>query len=329
VHIPDIFFVKPVYLDDSEEVAAYTVIVSHMTDMGGRFPGSMSPSAASIWEEGIIIPLVPLVKAGVLNQALLDTILANSRDPVAVRGDIRSALGALETGAVQYADFVRRVGRRELTEQCGLLLYATERATRAAILRDIPDGRVSATDYLDGPIIDGVPPKIVCTIEKSGDRIRFDFAGTSPQAPGGINCNISDIFSVCAFATRSVFGEDIDVNDGFYRCLEFHAPEGSLINASFPAGVSVRGTTVVRVNDVTMAAMAQLVPRRLPAMVGGGCVLILSGRHADGREWVFLDYVGAGWGGRPNGDGVPALTHPLVNSSNIPAEVIEQKYPTN
>ena len=331
VHLPDIFFVKPVFLEGETEVAAYTVIVSHMVDLGGRFPGSMSPSAASLWEEGLVIPLIALVKNDVINQPLLDLIAANTRDPVGVLGDIRSALGALETGAAQYTDFARRLGPAELRRQCTELLAATERATRAAFLRDIPDGRATATDHLDSPVIDGVTPHITCTVEKKGDRIHFDFTGTSPQSPGGVNCNIADVLSVCAYAARSVLSEDIPVNDGFYRCLDYHVPEGSLINAAYPAGVSVRGGTVSRMNDVAMAAMANLIPGSLPAMVGGRMMIVLSGQRTDARSgnaaWVFLDYVGPGWGGRPNGQGVAGLSHPLVNATNIPVETIEQKYP--
>ena len=327
VHLPDICFVKPVFLDQEDVPAAFTVLISHMTDMGGPFPGSMSVSAASLWEEGVIIPLLPLVKSGILNQPLLDLIAANTRDPIAVRGDIRSALGALETGAVQYADFARRLGHEELVRQCDLLLSATERATRAAFLRNIPDGRATATDYLDGPGVDGKPPVIVCSVEKSGDRIRFDFTGTTAQLPAGYNGTMADLLSVCAFAAGSAMRDDHLVNDGFYGCVDFYAPEGCLINARFPAAVSMRGSSVGRVNDAAMAAMAQLIPGRLPAMVGGGAVLIFSCRGDDGLEWVFMDYVGGGWGGRPDEDGVPALAHPLVNSSNILAEHIEQRYP--
>lgn len=329
VHLPDIFFVKPVFLEGESELSAWTVIVSHMVDLGGRFPGSMSPAAASLWEEGLVIPLIPLVKNDVLNQPLLDLIAANTRDPVGVTGDIRSAMGALETGAAQYADFARSIGPAELRRQCTELLAATERATRAAFLRDIPDGRASATDHLDSPEIDGVTPHITCTVEKKGDRIHFDFTGTSPQSPGGVNCNIADVLSVCAYAARSVLTEDIPVNDGFYRCLDYHVPEGTLINAAYPAGVSVRGGTVSRMNDVAMAAMANLIPGSLPAMVGGRMMIVLSGTRADATKsaWVFLDYVGPGWGGRPNGRGVAGLSHPLVNATNIPVETIEQKYP--
>ena len=338
VHIPDVFFIKPVFLDDSLSPAAYTVIVSHMIDMGGRYPGSISPSAASLWEEGLVIPLIPLVKAGVVNQPLLDLIEVNVRDASAVLGDIRSALGALETGAVQFRAFAARTGAKTLERQVNALLDATERATRAAFLRDIPDGRASAEDFLDSSTPDNAKPKIACTVEKKGDRIRFDFSGTSPQVAGGFNCTIADVMSVAAFAARAALTEDIPVNDGFYRCLEFDAPAGSLINAAYPAGVSARGSTVCRLNDVAMTAMANLVPDRMPAAPGGRGAIFFSGQHKGGegsdargkeagRAWVFLDYLGPGWGGRPNGTGVPGLSHPLVNASNIPAETIEQQFP--
>ena len=336
VHIPDVFFIKPVFLDAgatdagpgnaNPEPAAYTVIVSHMVDMGGRYPGSISPSAASLWEEGLVIPLLPLVKHGVLNQPILDLIAANTRDPTAVLGDIRSALGALETGATQFQDFARRAGPGALARQIELLLDATERATRAAFRRDIPDGTASAHDFLDSSSPENPLPRIACRVEKRGEHIRFDFSGTSAQVAGGFNCTIADVMSVAAFAARSVLSEDIPVNDGFYRCLELEVPAGSLINAGYPAGVSARGATVCRLNDVAMAAMANLVPGRLPAAPGGRGAIFFSGQSA-GKAWVFLDYLGPGWGGRPNGDGVPGLSHPLVNAANIPAETIEQQFP--
>ena len=330
VHVPDVFFVKPVFLETGAAPVAYTVIVSHMVDMGGRYAGSISPSAASIFEEGLMIPLLPLVKAGVVNQPILDLIAANVRDPSSVLGDIRSALGALETGATQFQDFARRTGAEALAGQIERLLDATERATRAAFRRDIPDGTASAEDFLDSKAPDNPNPKIACTVVKKGDRIRFDFAGTSPQVAGGFNCTIADVMSVAAFAARSVLSEDIPVNDGFYRCLEFDVPEGSLINAQYPAGVSARGSTVCRLNDVAMAAMANLVPGQLPAAPGGRGAIFFSGQRAQkdgGKAWVFLDYLGPGWGGRPMGEGVPGLSHPLVNAANIPVETIEQQFP--
>lgn len=326
VHLPDFFFVKPVFLDACDRPAAYVVLVSHMVDVGGCFPGGINLSSASLWEEGLVIPPVPLVKRGVPNQALIELIAANTRDPMAVQGDIRAALAGLETGARQFRDLAERLGERAILRHIEDLLAATERATRAAFRSDIPDGAASASDFLDDEDLSSERHPIVCRVEKRGDRLSFDFTGSAPQLPYGINCNLADVMSAVAFAARAVLREEIPVNDGFYRCLEFVAPEGTVMNARHPAPVCGRGATIRRMTDVALVAMATLVPGRLPAISGNHSLLCFSGELA-GKPWIFLDAVHAGWGGRPGGDGAAGLSHPVMNSANIPVEVAEQLYP--
>lgn len=327
VHLPDFFFVRPIFLDKSGEPAGYTVIVSHMVDVGGRFPGSVSSRALSLWEEGLVVPTVPIVRGGELNQPLLDLIAANSRTPVAVQGDIRAVLGALHNGARQFLDLARRIGGTRLLRQIEHLLESTERATRVAFARDIPDGSATATDCFDDDGSGNSNLPIVCRVEKKGDRLHFDFTGTAPQVASGRNCTIADVISSIAFAAHSVFtGEDIPVNDGFYRCLELTVPEGSMINAKYPAAVGARGSTIRRITDIAMTAMAALVPGRLPAIPGSDGVVYVSGKTS-ASEWILNDFVHPGWGASAINDGVPGLSHPIVNAANIPVEIIEERYP--
>lgn len=326
VHLPDFFFIKPVFLDGHNAAAAYVVLVSHMVDVGGRFPGGLNLSSTSLWEEGLVIPPVPLVKRGVQNQALLDLIAANTRDPMAVIGDIRAAMTGLETGAQQFLDLAKRTGESAVLGHMEALLAATERATRAAFRSDIPDGVATAWDFLDDEDLGSERQKIICRVEKRDDKLSFDFTGSASQLPFGMNCNLADVMSAVAFAARAVLVEDVPVNDGFYRCLEFVAPEGSVMNARYPAPVCGRGATIRRMTDVALVAMAELIPGRLPATAGNHSLLYFSGELA-GKPWIFLDAVHAGWGGRPGGDGAAGLSHPVMNSANIPVEVAEQAYP--
>ena len=239
VHLPDFFFAKPVFLDGDDAPSAYAVMVSHMVDVGGRFPGGVSARAASLWEEGLVLPRVTLVSGGEVNGALLDVIAANSREPHKVRGDVRAVLAGLETGEHQLRDLARRIGELHLTDAMNRLLEHTERATRAAIAQ-LPDGRARAVDHLDDDGVGGPPVEFACEVHKHGDRLRFDFTGTGPQVAAGINTTISDVASVVAFVTRAAIGEVVEVNDGFYRCLEFEVPEGAIVNARYPAAVGAR-----------------------------------------------------------------------------------------
>ena len=324
VHLPDFFFAKPIFLDD-DRPAAYTVIVSHMVDVGGRNPGGVSVAASSLWDEGLVIPLVPLVRAGVPDSALLDLLAANSRDPVKVLGDIRAVLAGLETGSRQFLELADRTGRHELLRHMETLLDHTERATRAAIAR-LPDGSAVAVDYLDDDGMQGPPVRFVCRVTKAADSFHFDYTGTADQVATGINTTIADVMSAVTFAARAALSEDLAVNDGFCRCLEITAPEGSVINARYPAAVGARAASIYRMTDVALAALAELVPDRIPAHDGGPAVMYFSGPVGD-RSWIFLDYISAGWGATKGGDGVPGVSHPICNAANVPIEVVEQEHP--
>ena len=326
VHLPDFFFAKPVFIDGDDRPLGYTVLVSHMVDVGGSNPGGVSVAARSLWDEGLVLPLVRLVENGQVNEAILDIIGANSREPARVLGDTRAAIAALETGATQMLDFAARFGADRLRHGMGELLDRTERATRRAIAA-LPDGAGSARDHLDDDGKGSEPLLFACRVEKEGDRIRFDFTGTEPQVAAGINTTIADVVSVVAFATRAGLGEDIDVNDGFYRCLEYRAPEGSIVNATYPAALGARATSIYRAGDVALAALAELLPERIPANDGGPGVLYFSGMRDDGSNWILMDFVQAGWGANAGGDGVPGVSHPIANAANVPIEVVEQEYP--
>jgi N-methylhydantoinase B len=326
VHLPDFLFARPVFLDGEDEPIAYTVIVSHMVDVGGPYPGGVSVAAASLWEEGLVIPLVPIVSGGVPNRPLLDLIAVNTREPVKVLGDIRAVLAGLETGERQVRELAERLGGPRLRRSMHEFLDYTERATRTALER-IPDGSGSAVDYLDDDGAGGPPVRFECRAEKRGGSLHFDFTGTDPQVGSSINCTVADVGSVVSFVARAALGEDVVVNDGFNRCVDFTIPDGTVASAQPPAAVASRAASIYRLTDVAMAALGELVPERIPANDGGPAIVYFSGHRADGAAWIFLDYVQAGWGATATGDGVAGASHPISNAGNIPAEVIEDEYP--
>ena len=326
VHLPDFFFAKPVFVDGGTEPVAWAGIVTHMVDVGGRFPGGISVTASALWEEGLVLPIVALVQEGDPNQAVFDIIAANVREPVKVLGDIRAALAGLDTCERQVQELAGRLGRDVLLARMEAFLEYSERATRSA-LAAIPDGEASAVGYLDDDGIGGPPVKLCCTVAKRGDRLHFDFTGTDPQVPGGINCTVGDAASVSTFVAGATLGEDAVVNDGFSRCIEFTIPEGTVASARRPAAVSARGTVIYRLTDVAAAAMGQLVSGRLPAEGGGPGLITFSGTRADGSPWICLDFQQSGWGATAAHDGVAGASHAISNTGNIPIEAIESEAP--
>lgn len=325
VHLPDLLFARPVFAGEPRPIA-YAVIVSHVVDIGGRFPGSISPVATGLWEEGLVLPLLRLVRGSVPDQAVLDILSANTRDPVSVLGDVRAVLAGLETGARQLEHLATRLGAVELRRLMAAFLDHTERATREAILR-LPDGVAEAVDHLDDDGVGGPPVGFRCSVEKAGDRLAFDFSGTAAQVGSGINCTVADVGSVVSFVARAALDEDIVVNDGFTRCLEWKIPDGTVASARRPAAVGSRAASVYRLTDVAMAALGGLAPGRMPANDGGPGVVYVSGSRSDGSTWIFLDYVQAGWGAREGADGVPGVSHPISNAGNISVEVLEGEFP--
>jgi N-methylhydantoinase B len=326
VHLPDFFFAKPVMLDGAVEPSAWVVMVTHVVDIGGTFPGGVAAGATSLWEEGLVVPHLRLVARGKLETSVLDLIAANSREPTKVRGDVRAALAGLETGANQLGELAGRLGRSTLIQAMAQILDSSERATRAAIA-ELPDGRARAVDYLDDDGNGGEPVKFVCEVRKQHDRLRFDFTGTADQVPAGINTTIADVISVVAFVTRAAMPTVGEVNDGFYRCLDFVAPEGCIVNARYPAAVGARAASIYRLTDVAMVALGTLAPGRLPANDGGPGVIYFSGRRESGEGWIYLDYIHAGWGATADAEGVAGVSHPIANAANIPVEVMEEEYP--
>lgn len=326
VHLPDFMFAQPVFVEDLDEPIAYSVIVSHMIDVGGRFPGGVSASAASIWDEGLTVPMVKICDAGVLDKSLLALIAANTRDSAMVLGDIRAVLAGLATGARQIAELAAKLGGEHLRAQMEEFLAHTERATRSA-LASIPDGTGSASDFLDDDGTGSDPVEFACRVSKHGGEIEFDFTGTGPQVGSGINCTVSDVMSVVAFATRACIDEDLVVNDGFTRCIKWTIPPGTIASAQRPAAVGARAASIYRLTDVALMALSEIAPKRVPANDGGPGITYVDGTSADGAHWIFLDYVQGGWGACLGLDGLAAASHPISNAANIPAEVIEQEYP--
>lgn len=326
VHLPDFFFAKPVFVGNADEPIAWAGIVTHMVDVGGRFPGGISVSAAALWEEGLVLPMVGLVQGGEPNRAVLDIIAANVREPAKVLGDIRAALAGLDTCERQVQELAERVGADALSDQMQAFLDYSERATRSA-LAAIPDGEATAVGFLDDDGIGGPPVKLCCAVQKRGDRLHFDFTGTAPQVAGGINCTVADVASVSTFVAGATIGEDAAVNDGFSRCIEFTVPEGTVVSARRPAAVSARGTVIYRLTDVAASAMGQLVSGPLPAEGGGPGLITFSGTREDGSPWICMDFQQSGWGATAEHDGVPGASHAISNTGNIPIEAIESEAP--
>ncbi len=235
-HLPDITLVQPVFVPGAARPSFYVANRAHHSDVGGMTPGSM-PLATSIYQEGIRIPPLHLVRGGEIVADVLNLILTNVRTPREREGDLTAQIASNRTGERRLLAIVDKYGHDEVAIYMKHLQAYAERMTREAILR-IPDGVYRFEDRMDddgqgnGPL----PIKVEVTID--GDRARIDFAGTADQAAGSINANYAITLSAVFYCFRVIVPYSIPSNYGTLVPLEVVAPEGCLVNARPPAAMA-------------------------------------------------------------------------------------------
>ena len=323
-HLPDIYIIKPMFHDGAIEGWACTM--AHHCDVGGITPGSSAMHATEIFQEGLCIPVVKLHEEGVPNETLLRIVAKNTRMPVQVLGDLRAQLSACSVGERGYRELIAKHGALELRRYLEALQEQAERLMRK-VITEIPDGRYSFVDWIDGIGEEPEPLKIAVEITVAGDSIKVDFTGTSKQIPAAVNCPIPMVNSVTYCAIRCLTNIEIPNCEGYMRPVTVFAPRGTILNPEHPAACAARGVMGYRVFDAIMGAFAQVVPERVQAGGEGGPTLFaIGGRHA-GKPYVLTEVMVGTWGARHGLDGVEGISNPAANLSNNPVELIEAELP--
>jgi len=324
MHLPDIFMFKPVFEHDL--LLGFTVVIAHQADIGGRVPGGNAADSTEIFQEGLRIPPVKWIERGVPNTTMRRMLATNVRLPELVLGDLASQLSACHHGEKQLIALYRKHGSQmlELFEE---LLDYTELRSKQTI-SDIPDGTYFFEDWLDDNGITSDPVRICVTITVNQDAMKVDFAGTSGQVPGAINCPSGYVRAAVYSAMRFIMRDDCPNNEGFFRPIEVICPEGSVVNPRFPAAVAARGITGYRVADAVLGALGQAVPDKgIAANWGGGTILVIGGRRDNGLPFVLTESIHGNWGARAGKDGIEGVAHPMSNLSNNSVEQLEANFP--
>ncbi|MDP6705668.1 MAG: hydantoinase B/oxoprolinase family protein [Alphaproteobacteria bacterium] len=325
-HLPDVVCVKPIFLD--ERLVGYAAVLAHQTDIGGRVAGGNASDSTEIYQEGLRLPPVRLYDAGEPSRSVFSIIERNVRVPETVLGDIRSEVSACMIGARQLLDLIDKYGLEEFEAYCQELLDYTERYTRSEIAK-LPDGEYDFTDYIDDDGIDPGPITFKVKITVKGDHMVVDFDGTSPQVRGAINSVYPFTASAAWACVRSVLDANIPNNAGYFRPIEVLTPKRSIVNPDPPSPVAARGLAGFRIADTVLGALAQIVPDLVPASGGNSpdAGVSLGGYSADGKPFVYLEFLVGSWGGGPWRDGMDACTGIIVNYSNTPTELLESEQP--
>jgi N-methylhydantoinase B len=331
-HLPDITLVAPVFLGDGEreyfELFGFVASRAHHADIGGAASGSMAISR-QIYQEGLIIPPVKLVEGRSTNQAVLDLILANVRTRQERSGDLMAQIAANLRGVDRMIETVNRYGRNLLNHYLEELLAYTERVTRA-LLRKIPNGIYTFSDYLDDDGVLDHPVKISVSITIEEDSACVDFTGSSGQVAGSLNAVYAITLSAVYYVFRSLIGLDIPNNAGCLAPISVYAPEGSVVNAMHPAPVAGGNVeTSQRIVDVLLGALAAAMPYAVPAASQGTMnnVTIGGWDPFHNSNYAYYETIAGGMGARPSKDGASAVHSHMTNTLNTPVEALEYAYP--
>jgi N-methylhydantoinase B len=320
-HLPDITLVSPVARGG--EIIGYAVTRAHHSDVGGMRPGSMPSDSREIFQEGVIIPPVRLVRGGEYVEDVLDLLLANVRTPDLRRGDLRAQIAANNIAEERIGELIERRGEETVLVAFEEVISYTERRTREAI-RALPDGEHEAEDFMEGDGITDEDIPIKATVVIEDDSITIDFAGTADSVRGNVNCPLPVTRSACYFALRVLLPKDIPANAGTYMPLEIEAPEGSLVNARYPAAVVAGNVeTSNRIADAALAAFSGFAPEAVPAQGQG----TMNNTIIGGPGWTYYETIGGGQGASARGPGPSGVHVGMSNTLNTPVEAFELEYP--
>jgi N-methylhydantoinase B len=304
-HLPDITLV-------SRTDVGFAVTRAHHADVGGREPGSMPSDSRALDEEGVVIPPTRL------DEAFFDAIVRCMRNPDERRGDLRAQLAAHRLADRRVAELCARRGVDTVTAAMDALLAYSERHMRTGI-GALPDGTYEGSDVLEAPEGD-LELRVAATV--SGDTVDLDFAGTSPQHDGNLNCPLAVTRSACYFVVRALVDPDLPTSGGAFAPVTVRAPSGCLVNARPPAAVAAGNVeTSSRIVDVVMRAFGRAIP--VPAQGQGTMNNVTIGND----RFTYYETIGGGQGACPDADGPSGVHVAMSNTSSTPIEALELQYP--
>ncbi|MBZ5599512.1 MAG: hydantoinase B/oxoprolinase family protein [Acidobacteriia bacterium] len=348
-HLPDITLVAPFYFSrKSRRPDFYVASRAHHADVGGSYPGSMG-LCREIYQEGVRIPPVKLMRGGAMQGDVLALLLNNVRTPNEREGDLGAQIAACHTGAERLREVCRRYGLGRATRAARELLEYSEEMMRAFLER-VPPGTYRAEDFLDNDGISEQPVKIVAAITfadkvrrrisdparpgrrllSSPPAVTVDFSGSDPQVEGSVNAVEAITYSACFYVFRCLLAEDVPATSGLMRPIRVIAPEGTVVNARPPAAVAGGNVeTSQRIVDVLLRALARAIPASIPAAASGTMNnLTIGGIDPRTHEpFAYYETIAGGMGARPTKPGVSGVHTHMTNSLNTPAEALEYAYP--
>jgi N-methylhydantoinase B len=326
-HAPDMGVLTPIFYHG--DWVGFAANMAHKSDIGGTVPGSGSGNAREIFQEGLHLPPVKFVSRLQPVKEIEAVLMANSRTPELVIGDLRGQVGAGRLGERRIVELMERYGKETVEESTKRLSDFTESRVRQTIA-EWPDGESEGESFVDH---DGInlerPIRVHVKISKKGDRIHFDFSGCGDQTTGPANIRPPLVRAACAYCLVALVDRFLPINQGLARIVEATFRQGSVVDPRFPAAVNTYMPTALTVVEAIFRALAPLVPAKRIAGGSGSAALVLGGHDANNnRPYVHYEIFSGGTGARSGKDGVSATAFHLSNCKTAPIEIIESEFPT-
>ncbi len=326
-HTADIALIKPVYVDGVMQ--AFAIAVAHWIEVGGSVAGSLAPDATEIFQEGLRFPGIHICREDRLQQDIVDLIEANVRLPRMSLGDLNAELAAVRIADTRLQEVCAKYGVSTLREVFAKILATSARQSRMAVAA-LPDGIYTAEDWIDG---DGntdeqIPVRVAVRI--AGDRMTFDFTGSSPQRRAPVNCSRGSLLSGVKTIFKALVDPQAPSNEGWFRPVELIIPDGTVFSAVPPAPVGWYYEGSAQASELVWKALADLAPDRFSAgSYMSLCAAYICGKNPKtGDMFVHVEPHHGGWGATRRCDGSNALIAVTDGDTyNYSLELLEAKFP--
>lgn len=327
-HLNDVFIWKPVFVGD--RLICYILAFVHVSDIGGLVPGSISPAASEIFQEGLRIAPVRLYRRNELVDEVRELMLANSRVPAQLWGDIGAVVGALNVCERRLLELADHYGPDAFDEGTAKLLSLAEARSRSMI-SDIPDGEYEFIDYIDGlPGLEPIRIKLVLRVE--GDTVTLDFTGSAAEVKAAYNVyshSQDGYWGLCRAFTDYFETLDPSVawNNGLVRPIKVVAPVGTVLNPRPGAPCGARVATYFRIYYMILGALNKAMPGAMPSSgpASTGVMLVATGGGENARRINVGQAIFGGGGARAVADGFDGNEMVSWYLRNIPIEILEHE----
>ena len=332
LHTSDVYLVSPIHYEG--ELVAWSACFVHVYDIGAMVPGGFSPDSRDIFTEGFSSPGLKLVDSGEMNTDIMDTLLNMVRAPEMVALDLSSMIAANNVARERMVALVKKYDPTRVDQACQMLVDQSEQNFRDR-LHELPDGRWESRQYFD---IEEETYRVLLAMTKKGDTLTFDFTGSSPQSKYGINCAYWAAWGGFFAPLFPLLCYDITWNDGVLRPISMIAPEGTIVNCTRPAPISLATVGAIQsVNNAAcvciskmLSASAKYAKEATAVWHGSHFAIFMFGQNQKGQEaiGIMTETFGGAGGGRSFADGVDVggeIPNPIGRMANV--ETTESHFP--